>query len=516
MAVATVPVLANANPSAPPEITWSGCDVIHQCATARVPLDYDEPDGTQITLSLRRLPAAKPERRIGTLFVSPGGAGPVATNLVFFAGLAGGLGQQVRDRFDIVAFDPRGSGGSTPLRCEPAPGVEPVAPIADPYPVRPEQVDQYLARDDYVRRSCAATGGEILHHISTANVARDMDLLRQALGEDKLSYYGASQGANLGVTYATLFPDRVRAVAVDAVLDPNAYLGTPGSVDPMTSRVRLGDATIESLRSALSLCDKVSVIQCPLTGSPNVNAMGRWYRVLESLDKQPLALPGVTLTKSSFHTLTTAALTGYRLAGVPLDTFGPFAALTKIVDTLRFGPLSVPHNGLLDQAANLAKQLGAAPTAGEDLLAGVGGLRGLWCADSHNPADPRAWIEAARRDEARAPGGAAAGAWTSSICASWPGSAEDAYRGPIGGRTATPLLVINSSHDATTGIDGARAARAAFEGSRLVEVTTWGHTTFGKSRTCLTPITDTYLIERRLPAGDVKCKADNGIWGLPA
>src|SRR5438093_6081744 len=213
--------------AAAPALDWKPCvDAAgFDCATAAVPRDYSDPKGPQIKLAVTRLPAQDSAHRIGSLFVNFGGPGAPGVEVVkaIGAGLFGNLNQ----RFDIVGFDPRGVGESSPsIDCKV--NQETAGVYAQPF-VTPEDLDvtALLKRNnDYVDR-CIALNGDILPYVSTANVARDMDVLRQAVGDDKLSYLGFSYGTFLGATYASLFPHRYRALVLDGALDADAYINRP-------------------------------------------------------------------------------------------------------------------------------------------------------------------------------------------------------------------------------------------------------------------------------------------------
>ena len=195
------------------KLHWGSCAAegegleAFQCTTAVVPLDYDKPKGRQITLALARLPASNPSRKIGSLFLNPGGPGGSGVDFLFGAGPFL-YSDEVRARFDLVGFDPRGIIRSTPLRCYETfdDALADLAPMAFPVTRAEERI--WVRADRAVARACAERGGPILNHMSTANVARDMDLLRRAVGDAKLTYAGYSYGSYLGATYANLFPGK--------------------------------------------------------------------------------------------------------------------------------------------------------------------------------------------------------------------------------------------------------------------------------------------------------------------
>jgi pimeloyl-ACP methyl ester carboxylesterase len=201
------------NGAAIPALRWRSCGRLFQCATATVPLDYNQPHGAMITLSMIRLPAADPAHRIGSLFVNFGGPGTAGVGGLRSLGSA--YPEVLRQRFDLVGFDPRGVGSSTHVRCtSDAAAAELVGS-----PVRPEQQAQFFASSAALGHSCAAASGELLAHTSSANTARDLELLRQAVGDDSLSFLGYSYGTYVGASYANLFPDRTRAMVFDGALD---------------------------------------------------------------------------------------------------------------------------------------------------------------------------------------------------------------------------------------------------------------------------------------------------------
>ena len=179
---------------------WKGCELEQapwQCATVTVPMDYTKPGGEQLSIALNRLPAGVASERIGSLVLNPGGPGGSGITIAYNE--AASMPTAIRDRFDIVGFDPRGVGRSTAVKC-------------------PDGFDS--SADSF--QACIKATGDLLKNLGTPNVARDLDMVRRAVGDDKLTYLGYSYGTALGGVYADMFPDRVRALVLDGAVDPKA------------------------------------------------------------------------------------------------------------------------------------------------------------------------------------------------------------------------------------------------------------------------------------------------------
>jgi pimeloyl-ACP methyl ester carboxylesterase len=232
-----------------PSLHWADCGDGLDCATARVPLDYRQPRGAAVSLALIRLPAADPGRRIGSIFVNPGGPGRSGVDAIRKGGRSL-FSAEVRARFDLIGLDPRGIIGSTPLRCFDT--LEQAQAVLPPFefPVTAAEERAWIQADRTFAAACARRGGPILDHMATADVARDLDLLRQAVGDERLTYAGASYGAYLGATYANLFPGRVRALVLDSAVDPVAWAtghGDQARTRPLFDRLGSARGTYATL-----------------------------------------------------------------------------------------------------------------------------------------------------------------------------------------------------------------------------------------------------------------------------
>jgi pimeloyl-ACP methyl ester carboxylesterase len=201
-----------------PAVSWQACGEGLECGTLKVLLDHADASKGTIDLYVERRKALKRGQRIGTMLVNPGGPGVAGTQLVEQASFY--FSQALRDRFDIVSWDPRGTGRSIPLDC--VDDLDPFLIGADPTPDSPEDQQQAAALTTAFVTGCQTRSGPLLPYVSTQATAQDMDTLRQALGEPKVSYFGFSYGSELGATWATMFPGTVRAAVLDGAAIPNA------------------------------------------------------------------------------------------------------------------------------------------------------------------------------------------------------------------------------------------------------------------------------------------------------
>ncbi len=204
-----------------PKLVWTDCGAGFQCANAEVPLDYDRPFARTIEMALIRRPAADPAHRIGSLFLNPGGPG---LSGIEFVRTAPPPAFQLFAQFDIIGFDPRGRGASRPavLDCGDNPGYRLPIPRSSTVANR-----VFLGEARSYGADCRKLNREILAHLGSANVARDLDLLRAALGDAQLNYIGFSYGSVIGATYASLFPGRTRAMVLDSPIDVQGYYDHP-------------------------------------------------------------------------------------------------------------------------------------------------------------------------------------------------------------------------------------------------------------------------------------------------
>src|SRR5262252_6288280 len=325
-----------------PAVQWGACShgipAPFQCATAPVPLDYRHPNGQKISLALMRLPASDPSERIGSLFIDFGGpGGPDITDLVNRADTV--FSPATRARFDLVTWDPRGVEYSDPVNCFATDTADSnyynSIPVF-PYPQSGEPA--FFKLNAQLGPDCLRRSGVLLRHVSSADTARDLNVLRQAVGDPKLSYLGFSYGTVIGATYANLFPDKVRAMVLDGTLDfvGNATGHYPGQAAAFPVDVRQGvDQAGQEvfLDRFLPLCAEAGSA-CAFSAGGNLRA--KWQTLLSRAQagqlsyqdlmtfayydmENPIAdWPGLASYLQGLYTSTTGgqALTASRSAGL--------------------------------------------------------------------------------------------------------------------------------------------------------------------------------------------------------
>jgi pimeloyl-ACP methyl ester carboxylesterase len=485
----------------PGKIAWSKCYVQlgpFECGTVQVPLDYDSPAGATISLAVVRLPAADPGARIGSLFLNPGGPGGSGVDFTVFAGPFL-YTDEVRAKFDLVGFDPRGIVRSTALRC--FGNDKQWAPYFTPFtfPSTPAEEQIWINADLYLDSSCAQRGGKIADHMATANVARDLDVLRQAGGDAKLTYAGYSYGTMIGQTYANMFPGNVRAIIIDGVLDPIAWTtgSGDGSTVPFSTRLRSDQGAQATLDEFFRLCDAGGA-KCAF--APNSKA--RFTALGNALKQKPLQ---ITQPDGSISEVNYSILIGMTLGAMyDSSSWEGFAEALADLEAraapatlgARLQPFLKPTNTYIAKRGFPHYQNF------------VEGFPAVACADSDNPHSYAAWSAAGAASEAAFGTFGRIWTWVSSICAAWPNGDADRYMGPFTNRTANPVLVIGNQFDPATRYQGAVAAASLLPNSRLLTVHGWGHTSLFLSQ-CADAVATRYLVNVALPPAGTVCEQDH-------
>jgi pimeloyl-ACP methyl ester carboxylesterase len=470
-------------------IDWGPCSggpVGSDCATLEVPLDHLHPTAERVHLALARIRATDPAHKIGTVFFNPGGPGATAIDQVF-DGFGAELETLLQGRFDIVGFDPRGVGASDGLTCFASVAAENAFYSGLPrFPYHSEQERPYFNRYALLAPLCAGAGQAIVSHMSTADVARDLDLLRRAVGDEKLTYLGFSYGTFLGETYANLFPDQVRAIVIDGVLDPRRW----------TSGLQiLSDASGTQLEfdEFLRLCDAAGPA-CAFSAPEG--AAARYRSLLARVRIQPVALPdGRQLSYDALISRVLNAL--YAPEG-----WAAFAAWLDAASQLSLG-----HEGFEQQylAANQAVQaVLRGPTAPGHAVSFYSEL-GTICADAEFPAA----FSDFRATAATALGASSLASsfwWPNAACSNWP-SADERYVGPWTRPSSAPVLIVGNYFDGITSYADAVSTSQLLPGSRLLSFAGYGHTAFDRSA-CVKAYVVDYLLEGNLPPAGTVCPVE--------
>jgi pimeloyl-ACP methyl ester carboxylesterase len=416
---------------------WSQCTGSlsgSECATLAVPLNYADPGGRKITLALSMIPATAPAaRQQGVLMVNPGGPGEPGRSLA--AAVAAGLNPQVAATYDIVGFDPRGVGGSVPaLSCDPS-FFDEVRPDYIPASAAAEQV--LIGRAKAYAAGCEQRFGWLLPYMTTVNMARDMDQIRQAFGVAKVNYYGFSYGTYLGQVYGTLFPDRVRRMVLDSTVDPTGAWYTDNIDQDYAFQGRLDAFFAWTARydSAYHL------------GSTQAQVQAAYYKVRGELEKTPIAGPNGPLIGPD-ELDDTFVITGY------LNSVWPaFAqALSQYVG-------SGNGSGLINQYQTWG-------TTSENTFAVYNAVE---CADVNWPRNWSKWQADTERVYKTAPFEAWDNAWFNAACAFWPvkGPAEPFK---VDGSGLPPVLMLQGTLDPATPYAGAQDAHRLLPSARMVVV----------------------------------------------
>jgi pimeloyl-ACP methyl ester carboxylesterase len=487
-----------------PRLDWQPCGAGLEpflCTTAEVPTDYDHPRGPTTTIALTKLPASGGSgARLGTLFTNPGGPGGSGVDFVQQGALTI-YPERVRSRYDILGFDPRGVGRSDPATCFRTGEEESASPLSAPvYPVTPRQERRYLADALELAVRCQTTSPVRFANGSTANVARDMDLLRQAVGDRRLTFVGYSYGTYLGATYAELFPARVGRFVLDGPVDPVAWSGTGTGINapsvPLGIRIGQGAGAYLTFQEFARLCREAGPAGCPLAaaGDPAVTVPDAFDRLL----KDPLDVP---LPDGSTVEITQQVAV--------MTTFQSLYAPQAWPDLAQFLLLLVTSTADPDEvstaAARTPSELGAR-LRGEDYPS-IGGALASLCVDAAKTGRPDRYPAFADAYDARAPYFGRYRAWAAIPCEFWALADDDAYRGPWRQTTPAPVMVVSTRFDPATPYWHARPYADHFPDARLVTHESWGHPALNRS-TCVNDLIVGYLTAGEAPADGTTCRPD--------
>jgi pimeloyl-ACP methyl ester carboxylesterase len=445
----------NESDSGGTQLSWSSCLGTAECAELDVPVDYDDPDGDTLTLSIARVPASG--ERIGALFVNPGGPGATATDLA--AGLGFGLPSEVAEHFDIVGVDPRGVGASE-IDCG--------GDLAELYGLdysldSADDTDELLSVSQTYVDGCESAAGDLLPFVGTEEAARDIDAVRAALGDEQLSYLGYSYGTVIGQMLAELFPDRVRAMVLDGVVD----LG-PSGVETAVAQAAGFEAALQAFADD---CDADP--SCPIAP----DAMGAIEQLQAEVEQAPIPAGPRDLGPGELST------------GLALPLYSQS----------RWPSLSEAVSAAVDGDGSLMVELADEYLSGSsfDVYFAVN------CLDFDWPEDPQELLDAGAAAAAESPHFAEPIVNDYVRCAMWP-TEED----PLPAATAAdapPILVVSTTNDPATPYEaGVRTAERLASGV-LLTYEGEGHGVVANGVACVDDTFATYVVDLEVPDDGATC-----------
>ncbi|MET7881870.1 alpha/beta hydrolase [Streptomyces avermitilis] len=463
------------------KLTWRSCGVPgFECATMKAPLDYAKPASGDVSLAVARKKATGPGERLGSLLVNPGGPGGSAVGyLQQYAGI--GYPAQVRARYDMVAVDPRGVARSEPVECLTGRQMDTFTQT-DMTPDDRRETNQLVGAYQHFAEGCGRRSPELLRHVSTVEAARDMDILRAALGDQKLTYVGASYGTFLGATYAGLFPDRVGRMVLD------------GAMDPSLSARKLNEDQTAGFETAFQSFAKDCVRRpdCPLGGAHTTPEQAginlkAFFRQLDA------------------HPIPTGDADGRKL-GESLATTGVIAAMydegawEQLREALTSAMKDKDGAGLLALSDSYYER-------GPD-----GKYTNLMFANAAvNCLDlPAAFSTPDQVEKALPSFGKASPvfgdglAWASLNCAYWPVKPTGAPH-RIEAKGAAPIVVVGTTRDPATPYRWAQSLASQLSSARLLTYDGDGHTAYGRGSTCIDSAIDAYLLRGTPPTEGKRC-----------
>lgn len=453
---------------------WTECASGKQCATAKAPLDWSDPGAGQIELALIRQPAKGTKQ--GSLLTNPGGPG--ASGFDFVKDSVDYVADAtLQDHFDIVGFDPRGVGRSTAVKCYDAKQMDQYL-----YGITPgvRGSDQWIAENTTVAKdfgeACKKNTGAPLPKVDTVSAARDLDLLRAALGDTKLNYLGYSYGTYLGAVYAGLYPGKTGRLVLD------------GALDPAASNFDVTEVQAEGFESALRAYLKSCLTQkgCPFTGTVD-DAMNTVAQLLASVEKSPIR--NSDGRELGANTLVTAIIT-------PLYDATAWSYLDKLFESVMKGSAAVAFT-LADTYNNRSADGTYSDNSTEAFVA-------INCLDYTYNADPAVMRAQAAELAKAAPVIGPYMAYGDIGCANWPYKATG-ERGPIHANGSAPILVVGTTNDPATPYVWAQNLSSELQNGHLLTYKGEGHTAYNKSNSCVNNAVDHYLVKGTVPPEGTTC-----------
>ncbi|WP_422768781.1 alpha/beta hydrolase [Plantactinospora sp. WMMC1484] len=461
------PLAASAAPTGPVE--WAPCaeDATALCGTLEVPVDWADPDGPTITLALAKRPATDPAARRGSLIVNPGGPNESGVNTA----LGGTYSGELRRHFDILGFDPRGVARSTPIMCS----LDRILALYDGSVDTPAAFVEMVTTSRDLAADCRSRSGPVFDHVDTLQVVRDIDAIRSAVGDEKLTFFGMSYGTLMAQQYAELYPDRMRAIVADSTMDH--------SQDARGFAVTQAATAQDSFNEFVAGCARLT--ECALYGR---DIRQFWHRLLDRAARGELPDPD-----DPSYRITQRELVGFVLRNLRYQPYWlDIASELERLDTGRPSTASAAAGQPADEPPTVV------PFAYQAILCQD------WDLKARDFTEWDSFLDAAQREapDLPDPPGAQAGA----ICLGWPTPANNPQR-PVTPANDTTLLFANALHDPATGYNWALGAAGQFgDRAELLTYEGWGHIVYGRVA-CADEAIDSYLIDLVVPANGTRCAA---------
>ena len=479
-------------------IDWQDCPdgAPFKCGTVTVPLDYEHPDGRTITIALKKLPASDGNAEHGSLFTNPGGPGASGIETVKDPAA---MPEELRGAYDIIGFDPRGVGQSTPITCWTDDEIKqslanPSSDTSNPTDPLKGVTSKNVPAQDKIDRGatnaarCAQHSKvpELLDHVGTRDVARDLDILRATNGNEKLNYLGTSYGTYIGAIYADLFPDHVGRAVLDGAMDPSRHWAD-GEAETTAFKESV-------LRQYVEHCQAQG--SCPLSGSTD-EAITQLRAFVDGLDKDPLTAPDSNITVNTQEA--TTIIQHYTIEKPDWE------ALTAMLT-----PAISNHDGALMVKAKQSIPALQLPTTVEQAVSKANNLfmaAAVICNDYPDTAETVAdWDTQSAAEKKSHPffGGTSNG--LDAYCRGWGHRAQTPPQ-ETHAEGSNPVLVVGLTKDSRTLYPWAQSLTDQLDNGHLLTVEGYGHITFG-SNACATAAMTDFLVNGTVPAEGTTCAAE--------
>jgi pimeloyl-ACP methyl ester carboxylesterase len=456
------------------KITWLACGGPFLCTDVTVPVDYSTPGGERIQLALVKYPATNPKKRMGSLFVNPGGPGASGVEYGYAAEYI--VSKEILDAYDLIGFDPRGVGGSSAERCLTNSETDKLVAANGP-PVDGLTMATLEKSSKMLATRCEEKLGSRLKFLGSVDVVRDMELMRQVLGEEKLNFLGKSYGTYLGLVYASMYPKNVGRFVLDGVIDPKISANEINKAQAVGFEIAL-DAF---------LIDCISKKSCFFQGTLD-QARDEITKLQEQVAKKALA--------GNDERIMTASIFVLAMVASLYDSESGWPALNKALKNVYQGKgeqLFALVDGYVVRDAK-----GRYPSNENEIAYIVN------CVDRSDDASPKRLAADAKKFESFAPHFGPYIAWSTLPCHYWP---YEPVRPPVEltGKGAPDFIVIGTTRDPATPYTWATEVTSKFASAFLITADGDGHTGHGRGSSCVDSAVDTFLLSGELPARPLRC-----------